>query len=77
MYFTATSIPVAPYSIQGEDATRWSFTIQYVEVRRPIGNLAGALGWTFDELASSFASFDAVRQAFTDFDALTLGDAIV
>jgi hypothetical protein len=77
MYFTATGIPVAPYSVQGEGATRWSLTIQYIEVRRPIGNLAGALGWTFDELASSFASFDAVRLAFTDFDALTLGDGIV
>ena len=49
----------------------------YVEVRRPIGPLAGALGWTFDALSADFTSFDEVTQAFTDFDSLTLGDANV
>ena len=77
MYFTATGIPVAPQSVQGETETRWLMSINYVEVRRPIGSLAGALGWNFDELASEFATFDAVAAAFLDFDALTLGDAIV
>lgn len=77
MYFTVTSIPVSPYSIQGEAETRWSMTINYVEVRRPIGSLAGALGWTFDALAVEFPSFDTVSAAFVDFDALTLGDGIV
>lgn len=76
-YFTVTSIPVAPFSVQGEDATRWSLTINYVEVRRPIGNLSGAYGWTFDELAAQFPSYDYVTPAFTDYDALTLGDGIV
>lgn len=77
MYFTATGIPVAPHAVQGETDTRWLFNINYVEVRRPIGPLAGALGWTFDELASEYASFDTVAAGFTDFDSLTLGDAIV
>lgn len=76
-YFTATSIPVSPYSVQGEDSTKWSMTINYVEVRRPIGALAGALGWTFEELASSAVSFDVITQAYATFDALTLGDANV
>lgn len=77
VYFTVTSIPVAPYSVTGEDSTRWAMVINYVEVRRPIGNLAGALGWTFDELAASATSFDVITQAYATFDALTLGDAIV
>lgn len=77
MYFTTTGIAVAPYSVEGETETRWAFAINYVEVRRPIGNLAGALGWDFTALAADFASFDAVTLAFPDFDALTLGDAIV
>lgn len=77
MYFTATSIPVSPYSVQGEDGTRWSMTINYVEVNRPIGNLAGALGWTFDSMASSAASFDVITAHYSTFDALTLGDANV
>lgn len=77
MYFTVTSIPVSPFSVQGEDETRWAMNINYVEVRRPIGELAGALGWTFDALAADFTSFDEVTQVFVDFDALTLGDANV
>lgn len=77
MYFTATGIPVSPYAVAGETDTRWSLNVNYVEVRRPIGNLAGAFGWTFDTLAADFASFDAVSAAFADFDALTLGDGIV
>lgn len=76
-YFTVLSIPVSPYSVDGEDVTRWSLKINYVEVRRPIGNLAGAFGWTFDAMASDFLSYDAVAAAFTDYDALTLGDGIV
>jgi hypothetical protein len=77
MYFTATGIPVAPFAVQGEAETRWSLSINYVEVRRPIGLLAGALGWTYDAMAADFVSYDAVTAAFTDYDALTLGDAIV
>ncbi|MFE5839133.1 hypothetical protein [Arthrobacter sp. NPDC056493] len=77
MYFTATGIPVAPFSVEGEAETRWSLTVNYVEVRRPIGNLAGAFGWSFDALATDFPSWDAVAAAFTDYDALTLGDGIV
>lgn len=77
MYFTVTSIPVSPYSVQGETATRWAMVLNYVEVRRPIGNLAGALGWTFTEMASSAVSFDVISQSYLTFDALTLGDANV
>lgn len=77
MYFTVTGIPVSPYAVNGEDATRWAMNINYIEVRRPIGTLAGALGWTFDALAADIPSFDEVTDVFDDFDALTLGDANV
>ena len=76
-YFTVTSIPVAPYSVVSEESTRWAMVLNYVEVRRPIGNLAGALGWTFSELASSAVSFDVITESYATFDALTLGDANV
>lgn len=77
MYFTALSLPVAPHAVEGEDGTVWALKVNYVEVRRPAGALAGALGWNFDALALDYASFDAVAAAYTDFDALTLGDSIV
>ncbi|QIN94315.1 minor tail protein [Arthrobacter phage BlueFeather] len=76
MYFTVTGVPVAPFQAAGEEDTRWAVRADYVEVRRPLGELAGALGWTFDELTAAYPSFDAVAAAFTDFDALTLGESI-
>jgi hypothetical protein len=77
MYFTVTSIPVAPYAVNGETNTKWAMTVQYVEVRRPIGNLAGALGWTFDAMTAQFASFDAATAFFPTFDSMTLGEGVV
>jgi hypothetical protein len=77
MYFTALRLPAAPVQVSdNESGTRWSLSVDYVEVRRPLGPLAGALGWTFDELTLAYSSFDAVASAFTDLDALTLGDTI-
>ena len=74
MYFAATSMDVSPYSVEGPEDTRYKFSVNYQEVIRPFGDLAGALGWTFDELAAEYSSFNAVAAAFATFDDLTLGD---
>jgi hypothetical protein len=74
MYFTAESINVTPYQVDGEATTRFKLTVAYVEVIRPYGNLAGALGWTFNALASAYPTFDAQLAAYSTFDNLTLGD---
>ena len=74
MYLAATSLDLAPYSVQGEADTRWKLSVGYLEILRPAGNLAGALGWTFDALALAYPSFDAQLAAFASFDDLTLGD---
>jgi hypothetical protein len=76
MYFAANSLDVEPYSITGPEDTRYKLTVNYTEVSRPYGNLAGALGWTFDALASGYASFDAVTAAFATFDDLTIQDTV-
>lgn len=76
MYLAALSVDLAPYAVQGEVDTRWKLTVAYQEVVRPPGNLAGALGWTFDALALAYPSFDALLAAYASFDALTLGDTI-
>lgn len=76
MYLAATSLDVTPYSVEGPDNTRYRFAVSYQEVTRPYGDLAGALGWTFDALAADYASFNAVTAAFATFDDLTLGDAL-
>lgn len=73
MYFTAESLTVSPYEVAGA-STRYKLTVSYQEVIRPYGNLAGALGWTYNALASAYPSFDAQLAAYASFDNLTLGD---
>lgn len=73
MYFTGLSVDVAPWQAAAAQ-TRYKVTVTYQEVTRPSGNLAGALGWTFDALAIAYPSFDAVTAAYSTFDDLTLGD---
>jgi hypothetical protein len=59
--------------VEGPDLTRYKFTVRYTEVVRPYGNLAGALGWTFNALASRYSTFDQILSDYATFDALTLG----
>lgn len=72
MYFTTTKTSITPHEVEGEDDTRWNLAVDYVEVSRPAGPLAGALGWTFDALAAAYPSFDAVAAAYASFDDLTV-----
>ncbi|MFF2842699.1 hypothetical protein [Paenarthrobacter sp. NPDC057981] len=73
MYFAADDMEVSPYSVEGVDATRYKFTVRFTEVKRPTGNLSGALGWNFDALAAAYGSFSAVLAAYPTFDDLTIG----
>jgi hypothetical protein len=73
MYFTADDLEISPFNVEGPDLTRYKFTVRYTEVVRPYGNLAGALGWTFNALASRYSTFDQILSDYATFDALTLG----
>lgn len=75
MYFAVTGISVDPYSVEGPEETIYRVGVQYQEVKRPYGFLAGGLGWTFEKLANDYESFDSVTAAFLTFDDLTLGHA--
>lgn len=72
MYFLGSATGVRPYSVQGEGLTRWALTVAYTEIKRPLGSLAGALGWDFNALAAAYASFDVVSSTFATFDDLTI-----
>jgi hypothetical protein len=74
MYFVGSSTGINPYSAQGEGLTRYALTVNYTEIKRPLGSLAGALGWDFNALAAAYASFDVVTSKFATFDALTIRD---
>jgi hypothetical protein len=75
MYFTADDLEVSPYSVEGVQETRYKFTVRFTEVKRPTGNLSGALGWNFDALAAGYGSFSAILAVYPTFDDLTIGGA--
>jgi hypothetical protein len=72
MYFLATSIPIEPLQKTAQ-GWRWSVEFDFVELRSPALPLLGAAGWTFDDVASGYASFASVRAVFADFDELLVG----
>lgn len=72
MWFTTSEVDVQPFSEQGLQ-TRYRYSVRFQETLRPDGFLKGARGWTFDELAESFASFDQVTAAYATFDDLLIG----
>jgi hypothetical protein len=72
MYFLATELPAQPLA-KTSQGWRWSVEFDYVELRSPSLPLLGAAGWTFDDVASGYPTFAAVRSTFADFDALLVG----
>jgi hypothetical protein len=72
MYFLATELPAQPLA-KTSQGWRWSVEFDYVELRSPSLPLLGAAGWRFDDVASGYPTFAAVRSTFADFDALLVG----
>lgn len=52
---------------------RWQVTIPFVEVRRPADPVRGSIGWTYEMLRSTVASYAAVIEAFETYADLTVG----
>lgn len=72
MYFFGTSTAIEPQEAHGETNTRYRLTVSYTELARPLGPLAGALGWTFDALAAAWPTFDALAASYASFDDVTI-----
>lgn len=72
MYFRVTDSRIEPLELL-EGGWAWAVVADYVETRPPALPLLGSAGWTFDDITAGYASFSAVRAAFDDFAALTLG----
>lgn len=71
MWFTVSDVDVQPVSEEGS-LTQYRYSVRFQEVSRPDGLLKGARGWTWDELAASFATFDEVTAAYASFDDLLI-----
>lgn len=74
MYFSADQVSADPFSVEGPEHTKYRISVQYTEVIRPYGNLAGAIGWTYDALSTAYTSYSAVNAAFASYDDLTIQD---
>jgi hypothetical protein len=76
MYFAVVRSDVQPVEMvsdNGTDVWVWSVVAQFVEVKSPPVPLLGEAGWTFEDVTAGYADFAAVRSAFDDFAALTIG----
>lgn len=72
MYHVATAARVDPFVPAGA-RTRWRVVVEYVEVDRPSDALAGTLGWDFDAVTATHATFSDLAMSWADFDSLTIG----
>jgi hypothetical protein len=75
MYFIAEKTAVNVTQADGA-RTLWSVSIDYVEVARPLSNLAGALGWTFAALALSAPDFSTLTRRYSTFEDMRLDQRI-
>lgn len=75
MYFVADRAGIETLSIAGA-GTLWGAAVEYLEVSRPAGNLAGALGWTFAALAASAPDFATLRRRYATFEDMRLDNRI-
>lgn len=61
-------------AVQQEGAS-WRVLVDYVEVAVPPAPRRGSVGWSFSDVAASYATFADVRASFESFAALTAGEA--
>lgn len=72
MYFVTLDAEPSPETLTAAGWV-WTVRLNYVEVKVPAVPLLGAAGWTFADLTAGYPTFSAVRSAFVDFGALTIG----
>lgn len=72
-YHLAETTTIAPYDPEGR---RWQVVVAYREVAAPAGALLTQPGWTYDDLAATYPTYDSLMFAFASYNALTLGDPL-
>lgn len=73
MYFIALAADLDTLAVAGAE-TVWGVTVQYIQVSRPQGNLASALGWDFAALGASAPDFASLRTKYATFEAMRLNE---
>jgi hypothetical protein len=71
MYFVAKDAGIDVLHIEGGKSL-FGINLEYQEVARPAGDLAGALGWTFAGLALSAPDFVTLTRRYATFEDMRL-----
>ena len=73
MYFIALDADLDTLTVAGA-GTLLGVTVRYLQVSRPVGNLAAALGWDFAALGASAPDFAALTTKYATFEAMRLNE---
>jgi hypothetical protein len=76
MYFTVSDTDVQPYSEEGA-LTQYRYSVRFQETARPVDKLKGGRGWTYAELADSFATYAEVTAAYATYADLLINQEAV
>lgn len=77
MYFApAGGSPKIVSLVTNAGETVWGVHVPYVEVKRPEGLIAGALGWTYADLAAAVPRYSDLRLTFASYADMRLNKRI-
>ncbi|QOP64222.1 minor tail protein [Arthrobacter phage Yavru] len=77
MYFApAGGSPKIVSLVTNAGATVWGVQVPYIEVKRPEGPIAGALGWTYADLAAAVPRYSDLRRTFATYADMRLNKRI-
>ncbi|AYN55952.1 minor tail protein [Arthrobacter phage Noely] len=66
MYFAPLGASLAHEDQEGS-ATTWGVQVNYQEIKRPEGPIAGALGWTYADLAAAAPRYQDLPRTFATY----------
>jgi hypothetical protein len=73
MYFVAEDAEIQPLAVGGA-GTVWGVQVGFLQVARPTGPLAAALGWDFAAVAAAAPDFATLRRQYATFEDLRLNE---
>lgn len=70
MYHTVRNISLR---LLAPRTTQWVVAGQYLETGRPSGPVLGTLGWSYTDVAATYASYDVLQATYATYSDLTIG----
>lgn len=70
LYHVTTGVRQGAYD---SEFKRWRLDVDFIEVASPLGPLLGTVGWTWDNVAQTFATWDDAQAFFATWNELQIG----